>query len=425
MRTRAVTAAALSTALLLSGCSGTDPADEPMRYLSLAWQTQSVEANKRLVKEWNKANPDKPVEYVQGSWDNVNDQLVTAFEGGDPPDVIHNESPALTNFQYRNYLADLSGDLPDSLRDDIKDEAWETVTIDGEVVGVPLLQEPQVLIANADILKESGVRVPTVEDPWTWDEFAEISKDLTEPGERHAVAWPLDNAVNRMLNLSLNYGGTFFDVGEDHKVTVEVGDKEREVVQRIHDQLYKDETADPAAVGMTASDPLPAFYAGKYAMVQGGVYTRQQVTEQAPDDFEWVMLPPLVGDSAAQGATSQTLSVAAESPHREDAADFISFLAEPDNQVELALGDWLLPTSQEALKAPELNTEKNQWDVATASSDNLQPAPYLQVPGFDEWKTRVAQPALQEYFGNRISIDELATRLEEDGNVVMARYETK
>lgn len=425
VRMRTTAALAATALLLLSGCAQDDPGDEPMRYLSLAWQTQSVEANKRLVAEWNEENPDKPVQYVQGSWDNANDQLVTAFEGGDPPDIIHNESPTLTGFHYRNYLADLSADLPAKLRTDIKEEAWETTTFDGEIVGVPLLQEPQVLIANADILKESGVRVPTIGEPWTWDEFAEVSKELTVPGERHAVAWPLGSPVNRVLNLSLNFGGTFFDIGADNAVTVEVGAQEREVLQRIHDQLYEDRTADPAAVGMAASDPLPAFYAGKYAMIQGGVYTRQQVVEQAPDGFDWVMLPPLVGDSAAQGAISQTLSVAAGSPHRKDAAEFISFLAEPDHQVELALGDWLLPTSRKALESAELNTEKNDWDVAVAASENLEPAPYLQVPGFDEWKNRIAQPALQEYFGNRISIDELAERLEGEGNAVMARYETR
>ncbi|MFC7640857.1 extracellular solute-binding protein [Streptosporangium lutulentum] len=66
-----------------------------LKFLSLAWQKESIAANKQLVDEWNKANPDTQVEYVQGSWDNVNDQLVTSFEGGDPPDVIHDDSPAL------------------------------------------------------------------------------------------------------------------------------------------------------------------------------------------------------------------------------------------------------------------------------------------------------------------------------------------
>ena len=41
---------------------------------------------------WNEANPDIQVELLQGSWDNVHDQLVTQFAGGTAPDIIHDES---------------------------------------------------------------------------------------------------------------------------------------------------------------------------------------------------------------------------------------------------------------------------------------------------------------------------------------------
>ncbi|MFC3996309.1 ABC transporter substrate-binding protein [Nocardiopsis sediminis] len=417
-----LTAAALTGTLALSACgSGADDGPVTLQFLSLAWQTESVEANERLVEEWNQAHPDIQVEYVQGSWDNVNDQLTTGFEAGDPPDVIHNDSPALAGFAGRGYLTDLTGMLPDDLKDDIRPEAWETATFGDQIVGVPFLQESQVFIANRALLEDAGVRIPTPDDPWTWDEFAEISKDLTDD-DTYAVAWPLGSPVNRVLNLSLNYGGTFFDVDDEGRATARMGDPEREVLERIHDQIHTDHTADPGTVGMSGSDPLPAFFAEEYAMVQVGVYARQQIVEQAPEDFDWVTIPPLVGDTAEQGAASQTLSVAADSAHPEEAAEFISFFTNAENQVDLALGDWLLPTSQEAAAAPELTTEENDWDVATASADDLVVAPYLHVQGFDEWKNRVAQPALEEYFSGEIDIDELSERLETEGNDVLSRY---
>jgi ABC-type glycerol-3-phosphate transport system substrate-binding protein len=415
-------AIALTGALALTACgSGADDGPVTLRFLSLAWQTDSVEANERLVAEWNEAHPDVQVEYVQGSWDNVNDQLMTGFEAGDPPDIIHNDSPALADFAGRGYLADLTEYLPEDLKSDIRPEAWETATFDDQIVGVPFLQESQVFIANRKLLEEAEVRIPTPDEPWTWDEFAEASEKLTDD-DTYAVAWPLGSPVNRVLNLSLNYGGTFFEVDGEGRASAKMGDAELEVLRRIHDQLYTDETADPATVGMSGSDPLPAFFAEEYAMVQTGVYARQQVAEQAPDDFDWVTIPPLVGDTAEQGATSQTLSVAADSANPEQAAEFISFFLNAENQVDLALGDWLVPTSQEAAAAPELNTEENDWHVATASAEDLVYAPYLRVQGFDEWKTRVAQPALEEYFNDRISLEELSERLETEGDDVLSRY---
>lgn len=420
----AVPAIALAGTLALSACgTGGEGGDGPvnLRFLSLAWQTESVEANERLVEEWNEANPDVQVEYVQGSWDNVNDELMTSFEAGDPPDIIHNDSPSLADFASRGYLADLNDLLPQEMHEDIPPEAWETATFDDQIVGVPFLQESQVFIANRELLEEADVRIPTPEEPWTWDEFAEVSEALTDD-DTYAVAWPLGSPVNRVLNLSLNYGGTFFEVDADGNATVNIGSGEREVLRRIHDQIHQDGTADPATVGMSGSDPLPAFFADEYAMVQVGVYARQQVEEQAPEDFDWVTIPPLVGDTATQGATSQTLSVAADSAHPQEAADFIAFFLSPENQVELALGDWLLPTSQEAAQAPELNTEENGWNVAMASAEHLDVAPYLRIEGFEEWKNRVAQPAMEEYFNDQISLDELVDQLESEGNDVLSRY---
>ncbi len=432
---RALAVAAAAILALTAGCGSGDDGGGGgsaakgetvhLKFLSLAWQKESIAANKELVAEWNKANPAIQVEYVQGSWDNVNDQLVTSFEGGDPPDIIHDDSPALAGFAGRGYLLDLSARLPAALKDDIPQAAWDTVTFDdgkgGQgVYGVPFLQESQVIIGNKKLLDKAGVAVPTPDDPWTWDEFQQICKKLTK-GDTHGVAWALKSPVNRVLNLALNFNGTFFQT-TGGTTTVKVGPEEREVLQRIHDQLYKDKTADTSALGMGTADPLPGFFAGKYALLPAGVYLRQQVAEQAPDGFDWVTIPPLKGITANQGATSQTLSVAADSEHPDEAVKFVSWFLNGPNQAKLAKGDWLLPTSRAAAQDPALTTDENGWNVATASAQNLVVAPYLKIDGFDEWKSKVATPALQEYFANKATLDETAKKLVDEGNEVLERY---
>ncbi|NRQ37162.1 sugar ABC transporter substrate-binding protein [Nonomuraea sp. NN258] len=427
----AVAAVAVLATACGSGGGGGEKAAEPgkpvtIKFLSLAWQKESIAANKEIVDAWNKANPNLQVTLVQGSWDNANDQLVTQFAGGTAPDVIHNDSPALSGFASDGYLLDLTDKLPAELKSDIPQAAWDTVTFKGKsadgIYGVPFLQESQVVIANKKLLDAAKVRVPTSDNPWTWDEFAEASKKMTKDGT-YGVAWPMKSPVNKSLNMALNFGGTFFQTGADGKTTVKVGPEEREVLQRIHDQLYKDKSADPAALGQGTADPLPAFYDGKFALLPAGVYLRQQVAEQAPDGFEWVTLPPLKGTTSEQGAVSQTLSIAQDSKYADESMKFISFFLNAENQAKLAKGDWLLPTSQKAAADPAMTAQENGWDVATASAKNLVVAPFLKVNGFDEWKSKVATPALQEYFGNKITLDEAAKRLVEDGNKVLERYQ--
>ncbi|AVZ75992.1 hypothetical protein SLUN_31085 [Streptomyces lunaelactis] len=429
MRVRMLTAVAAALTLLLTGCSdgGTDPGGKvKLRFQSLAWQQESVDANKELVEEWNASHPGIQVQYVQGSWDSVHDQLLTSFEGGEAPDIIHDASDDLADFAYGGYLADLSGLLPERLTSDIPRQSWETATFDKGIYGVPFLQEPRVLIANKKILDSSGVRVPTAEKPWSWEEFRQITKTLTEKmGDgKYGVAWPLKEPVSVTLNLGLSAGGQLFHRGDDGKVTIRFTDGDGVVPGTVHAQVNSDKSASRTTLGMGGSDTLPGLFGGKYAMVPLGFSYRQQIVQQAPKGFEWTVLPAPAGPGGpAQGVSPQTLSVAEDSPYKKEAAQFIGFMLQPGNMVRLAKGDWMLPTGTQALADPSLHTEKDGWATGAALARDLRSAPAQSVRGYPEWKDKVATPALQEYYSGAIDAAELEKRLVEDGNLVLARYQ--
>lgn len=412
--------------LLLAGCSsggGRDDGRITLRFQSLAWQQESVKANEELVKEWNAAHPDIQVEYVQGSWDGVHDQLLTSFEGGEAPDIIHDASDDLADFAYGGYLADLTDLLSERLKADIPRRSWETTTFGDGVYGVPFLQEPRVLIANATWLKDAGVRLPTPEKPWTWAEFRSVTRELSGDG-RYGIAWPLKEPVSATLNLSLSSGGRMFHRGPDGKVEIRFEDTDAVTPRTVHDQVNTDHSAAGSTLGMGGSDTLPGFFGGRYAMVPLGFSYRQQIVQQAPKGFDWRVLPaPAGADGLAQGVSPQTLSIAEDSPHQREAAAFIDFMLRPENMVRLALGDWMLPTGSEALRDPALRTQKHDWATGTALAAHLRSAPAQSVRGYPEWKDKIATPALQEYYSGAIGLDELRERLVEDGNLVLARYQ--
>jgi ABC-type glycerol-3-phosphate transport system substrate-binding protein len=280
-----------------------------------------------------------------------------------------------------------------------------------------------VLIANATWLKRSGVRIPTTEKPWSWAEFRRITERLSGRG-KYGVAWPLKEPVSATLNLSLSTGGQLFHRGADGRVTVRFGAADQVVPRTIHAQATTDRSASPTTLGSGGSDTLPGFFGGRYAMVPLGFSYRQQIVQQAPKGFAWQVLPaPAGAGGLTQGVSPQTLSVAEDSPHKKEAAAFIDFLLRPRNMVRLALGDWMLPTGSRALHDPALRTPEHGWATGTELAAHLRPAPAQTVRGYPEWKDKVATPALQEYYSGAIGIRELRKRLEEDGNLVLARYQ--
>ncbi|GAB3153449.1 sugar ABC transporter substrate-binding protein [Micromonospora sonneratiae] len=406
----------------LAGCGTGDDeqSDGPvkLRFLSLAWQKESLQANKDLVAKWNADHPDIQVEYVQGDWNSIHDQLLTSFEGGDAADIVHYEASAIGEFSKQGYLADLSGLLSSDLKGQIDQGIWDTATYDGKVTGVPFLLESQVVIANKKLLDGAGIPVPAADGGWTWDEFQTNAQKLTKPGQ-YGVAWALKSPTNRVMNLALNFDGKFFYT-EGGKTEVRVGDGEKEIPKRIHDMLYTARSASPEALGMSGADSLPGFFGGKYAMIPGSVSLRQQMVEQAPEGFEWVTLPPIKGLSTAQAANPQTLSISADSKHKKQAAQFLEYFLNPTNMAALAKGDWLVPTGKKANEElVKLTGGKQGWDVAADSAADLTVAPFQKADGYPEWKTKYATPALQQYFANKITLDQLATQLVDGGKQVL------
>lgn len=427
MRTRRAVALATAACLALgtlSACGSGDDGDSggkvSLRFLSLAWQKESVKANKQIVATWNSSHPKIHVKYVQGSWDNVHDQLVSAFEGNSADDIIHDAADDLAGFADQGYLADLTNLRPADLKSDIPPQSWNTTKFgSGGIYGVPFLQEPRLFIANKKLLDAAGVTIPTADHPWTWDDLAAASKKLTK-GKTVGMAWPMSSPVSLILNLSMNYGGKYFYKQGDKDV-VKFGAAEQHVPKFIHDQVNVSHTASKTALGMSGSDVLPGFFAGKYAIVALGMSYRQQVAQQAPKNFDWVTLPPVSGDTAHQGVSPQTLSIAQQSDHKKQAMQFIDYFLGTQNQVRLARGDWMLPTGTKALASPKLQVAKDGWKVGASAGKDLVAEPAQAAKSYSEWKAKIAKPAFQQYLAGKITMAQLTGKLVTDGNKIVSR----
>lgn len=417
MRTRnSAVAIAMALPLALTGCSafgvgGDDDAASTLTFQSLAFQDTTIAATEEIVQAWNEANPDTQVELVQGSWDNVHDQLVTQFQGGTAPDVIHDESADIMGFANQGYLADLSPHLSDDVKGAVSEDVWKSVTAaDGAVVAAPTLLQSYVVFVNTDAFADAGVEVPAGEQ-LTWDDFQALAKELTADGA-YGVGWGMQQPTAAVMSLSLGFDGTFFSGGGD-SASIEVGADELAVPERIHAMAYDDRSLDPVSLTQSGSDVLPGFFDGKYAMYVAGNYVAQQITESAPEGFNWAVLPPLAGTAGTtQAANPQTMSVAAESDNVEGAAAFIDFFMQAEHQASLAQGDWLIPASGEARAlVAEQTAGENGWEAILASGEGLSAAPFQAAVNYPQWKDQFATPALQQYLADEISADELATQL--------------
>lgn len=423
MRTRTrlgVAIAGIAAATLaLAGCSSTGSSGTAtsagkvtLTFQSLAFQDTTVAATKSIVDSWNKSNPNIQVKLQQGSWDNVHDQLVTQFQGGTAPDIIHDEAADIAGFASQGYLADLTKYIDASVKKDVSKNVWSTVTTgDGKIVAMPTLLQSYVVFADKKAFANAGVAVPTGKT-LSWNDFEALSKKLTSGGN-FGTGWGLKSPTASIMSMSLGFGGTYFDTTKNGDATIHVGDDELQVPRRINAMAYTDKSLDPVSLTQSGSDVLPGFFGGKYAMYVGGNYVAQQISSSAPAGFDWTVLPPLAGSKGAtQAADPQTMSVSAQSKHVPEAAKFLNYFMNAENQAKLAEGDWLIPASASARAQVAKDTAgKNGWDTILKSGEYLSAAPFQSATNYPQWKDQYATPGFQKYLTNAISLDDLKKQL--------------
>lgn len=408
-----------ATAATLTGCAtngGGGAADDTdangtvhLKFQSLAFADTTVAQTKKAVRTWNAHHPRVQIDLIQGSWDNVHDQLVTQLAGGTAPDIIHDENADIVGFAQQGYFADLSPYLSDRLRGNVSDGVWTSLTVGGKVIAVPTLQQTYVVFANTAALRRAGVAVPSGSS-LSWDDFRAMAKKLTGNG-RYGVGWGLKEPTATIVNLSANFGARWFRGSGSHTDIV-VGDAELAVPTRIHAMAHQDGSIDPTSLTQSGGDVLPGFYAGKYAMMVAGSYVAQQIQEQAPEKFEWAVLPTLAGTSTAQPASAQTLSVSKATRHVKQAAQFIDYFVADQNLARLAQSDWLIPATASGRRAVLAQTGgRDGWRQILASGTNSVDAPYLTVKDFPQWKDQIAMPALQRYLAGDLTTAQLSSRL--------------
>ena len=410
MKLRRIAAAGLASVLIatLAACggSGESPGTEDegpvnLKFQSLAFLPESQTATKKIVDDFNTANPNIKVELIQGSWDSVHDQLVTQFAGETAPDIIHNESADMTGFAQGGYLADLGETMDAGVKDSISPGILDAVTVEGKLIAAPTVLQSYLVFANSKLLDKAGVKVPTGAT-MTWDQFADLAKEVEEKTGTPGVGWGLKSPTASFMNLSLGFGGKYFD-GSGKDATITVTDAELEVPRRIA-AMAADGSLDKATLTQSGSEVLPGWYAGKFAMTVQGSYAAGSFDADAPDGFEWVALPALAGSvDAAQAANPQTLSVSADSAHVDEAAAFINFYMQAENLAAVAEGETLFPASKPAQDAVIAKTGgKDGWAEIMASGNALKKAPFQSVDNYPQWKDQIATPAFQQFLAGKL-----------------------
>ncbi len=318
-------AAGIAAAALLAGCSSGSNAPSGEQDLTV-WlypviADEAVHGDfwDETIAAFEKANDNINVDYEIFPWANRDEALQTAIAAGKGPDLVYLIPDQLA--AYQKSIVPLNDLLSEERQNELLPNVKESVTIDGDLLGAPILTSAMPLLCNAAAFEAAGVS----EFPETWDDVREMAPKFTEKG-LHVLNYPA--TAEMTLNLSF-YPLLWQAGGEVYTDDGEVGfagDAGERALTFISD-LAEQGALDPEAI--TTSVPLE-----QTALAQGkvGCTFNNNVTEVKPfwGEENIRVLAPLTEEKSVAYGTVGSLSVLKGSKSQEAAAAFAEFATGAD-----------------------------------------------------------------------------------------------
>ncbi len=280
--------------------------------------------------EYMALNPNVTINFFEIPFDQRPTKIPTAVETDSLPDIIRADYP------YQWYLATVGKLLPLDdyladweMREAIYDVAWQEVTHEEQIVGIPQDKFTSVLCYNADKFARDGVET----FPATWDELAEACTKLTHDDE-YGIALKFGGGIDWELDpLIFQAGGQSFDEQGQPVMNSEPG---VQALQFAVDLANTHRVMPPGVANFAYGETDDALKSGKLGM---GVFGSWQIANyrQANVPFELGIAPWPAGP-AGQGTLSSTTMymVLNTSEHQEEAVDLLKWIVSRENALRWA-----------------------------------------------------------------------------------------
>ncbi|WP_426228183.1 sugar ABC transporter substrate-binding protein [Pseudarthrobacter sp. DSP2-3-2b1] len=327
-----------------SASSSSEGANEITMWTHNAGNPEELKAIEDVVAAYNSSSDAKAKVKVQAfPQDSYNDSVVSAASAGNLPCIVDIDGPNVPNWAWAEYLQplNLSTDLTSNLPSTVA--KW-----DGETYAVGYYDVALAMMARASDLKAAGVRVATIEEPWTAAEFQDALTKLKALGKwEHPLdmgtagtgEW-LPYAYSPMLQ---SFGGDLVNRdGFQSADGVLNGDKAVEWAGWFRGLVDQGFMAQKSG-----KDSTQDFLNNKSAILYTGSWAADKAKAALGDDL--VVMPTVdLGNGPKIGGASWQWGVTSGCENAEAAMDYLSYSLKPENLAAVAKATGTIPATNDA-----------------------------------------------------------------------------
>ena len=355
MKFKKLTSLALSAALmtgLMTGCGSTKSASneeivteitEPVEITF--WHAMNGDLEKtlqNLTDKFMESNKNITVTLQnQSSYPDLQQKITaTTASPKDLPTLTQAYPHWMVNAMQDELLVDLK---PYIENETIGDENYTNILegfrtgseVDGKVYGMPFNKSTEVIWYNKTLFDELGLEAPT-----TFEEFAQVSKTITE---KKGIVGAGFDSLNNFYTTYLKNKGVDFN-SETDVTSAESVEAAKYYLDGIKDGYFRIAGTDNYLSGPFAAEQL-----GMYVGSNAG----ESFVKQAVDGKFEIGVAPYPAESVMQQGTDLYMFSNATPEQRTAAFEFLKFLTSTENQVTWGVETGYIPATQDAIASED------------------------------------------------------------------------
>ncbi|MBL1421589.1 MAG: extracellular solute-binding protein [Alphaproteobacteria bacterium] len=316
-----------------------------------AGEQVSIDIITGVINDFNASQDKWSVELENFPQDTYNESVVAAAFAGNLPDILDVDGPVMPNWAWAGYMSPL--DLPENALDGFLPGAigkW-----DGKVYSVGMWDAALAIFTRKSILEDHGIRIPTLDKPWSGEEFNAALETIKAGGKFDypidmGLAWTGEWFPYAFSPFLQSFGGDIMD--RTTYTTAEGalnGDKAIEFGNWFQN-LFTNKLSPGSS--QDGADRDSGFIDGKYAMQWNGNWAALPALEKFGDDILFLPAPDF-GEGSKIGAASWQFGVSSQSEHKDGASAFIEFTMQDKYLAQFSEGLGLIPATKSAAAMTE------------------------------------------------------------------------
>jgi multiple sugar transport system substrate-binding protein len=342
--------------------------------------TGEYTAFKASVERYNAGRRGYRIEALPSVFKSYDERINDAAESGTLPCLLQADASLLYAMAWSGYLQPIDQLMPKLLLDDVLPSILNQGSYDGRLYSLGQFDSGLALWANRRLLDKAGVRIPTLQAPWTLAEFERVLDKLSKlPGMVAAIDMGAFSGSGEFYSYAYSpilqgFGGDLIE-RNNYLTAKGVLDGAQSVAAMTHFQQWLKN-------GWFRDKVVPDdFVNGKVALSWFGHWQYPWYNRELGKDL--VLLPmPDFGHGIKTGMGSWSWAISSTCKEPEGAADFLNFLMSEREIMRMTAANGAVPARRSVLAKSPLYGERGPLRLYAQQINAGLAVPRPQTPAY-------------------------------------------